>query len=64
MAVKNYAVSNRAKLLNITKQNEGLTYMQVLTRFIQERFLYRLSVSEFKDNFFLALPVRRHEPYR
>ena len=53
MAVKNYAVSNRAKLLNITKQNEGLTYMQVLTRFIQERFLYRLSVSEFKDNFFL-----------
>ena len=53
MAVKNYAVSNRTKLLNITKQNEGLTYMQVLTRFIQERFLYRLSVSEFKDNFFL-----------
>ena len=53
MAVKNYAVSNRAKLLNITKQNEGLTYMQVLTRFIQERFLYRLSVSEYKDNFFL-----------
>ena len=53
MAVKNYAVSNRAKLLNITKKNEGLTYMQVLTRFIQERFLYRLSVSEYKDNFFL-----------
>ena len=53
MAVKNYAVSNRAKLLNITKQNEGLTYMQVLTRFLQERFLYRLSVSEYKDNFFL-----------
>ena len=53
MAVKNYAVSNRAKLLNITKQNEGLTYMQVLTRFIQERFLYRLSVSEYKDKFFL-----------
>ena len=53
MAVKNYAVSNRAKLLNITKQNEGLTYIQVLTRFIQERFLYRLSVSEYKNNFFL-----------
>ncbi len=53
MAVKNYAASNRAKLLNITKQNEGLTYMQVLTRFLHERFLYRLSISAYKDNFFL-----------
>lgn len=53
MAVKNYAASNRAKLLNITKQNEGLTYMQVLIRFLHERFLYRLSISAYKDNFFL-----------
>lgn len=53
MSTKNYAASNRAKLLNITKQNKGLTYMQVLTRFFHERFLYRLSVSEYKDNFFL-----------
>ncbi len=53
MTIKNYAVSNKAKLLNITRHNEGLTYMQVLTRFLHERFLYRLSVSDYKDNFFL-----------
>ena len=40
MAEKNYGVSNKAKLLNITRQTKGQTYMQVLLRFIQERFLY------------------------
>ena len=53
MAEKNYGVSNKAKLLNITRQTEGQTYMQVLLRFIQERFLYRLSVSAYRDHFFL-----------
>lgn len=53
MAEKNYGVSNKAKLLNITRQTEGQTYMQVLLRFIQERFLYRLSVSEYREHFFL-----------
>lgn len=53
MAEKNYGVSNKAKLLNITRKTEGQTYMQVLLRFIQERFLYRLSVSEFREHFFL-----------
>ena len=53
MGTKNYGVSNKAKLLNITRQTEGQTYMQVLLRFIQERFLYRLSVSEYRENFFL-----------
>lgn len=50
---KNYGVSNKARLLNITRQTEGQTYMQVLLRFIQERFLYRLSVSEYREHFFL-----------
>ena len=53
MGTKNYGVSNKAKLLNITRQTEGQTYMQVLLRFIQERFLYRLSVREYRENFFL-----------
>ena len=53
MAEKNYGVSNKAKLLNITRQTEGQTYMQVLLRFIQERLLYRLSVSAYRDHFFL-----------
>ncbi|MBR1461756.1 MAG: nucleotidyl transferase AbiEii/AbiGii toxin family protein [Prevotella sp.] len=53
MATKNYGVSNKAKLLNITRQTKGQTYMQVLMRFIQERFLYRLSVSEYREHFFL-----------
>lgn len=51
--MKNYGVSNKARLLNIARQKKGLTYMQVLLRFIHERFLYRLSVSGFRDNFFL-----------
>lgn len=50
---KNYGVSNKARLLNITRQTEGQTYMQVLLRFIQERFLYRLSASEYRGHFFL-----------
>ena len=53
MAEKNYGVSNKAKLLNITRQTEGQTYMQVLLRFIQDRFLYRLSVSAYRDHFYL-----------
>lgn len=53
MATKNYAVSNKARLLNITRQKEGLTFMQVLLRFIHERFLYRLSVSDYREHFFL-----------
>jgi len=53
MATKNYGVSNKAKLLNITRQTVGQTYMQVLLRFIQERFLYRLSMSDYRDRFIL-----------
>ena len=53
MGKKNYSVSNKARLLNITRQTKGQTYMQVLLRFIQERFLYRLSRSEYRNHFFL-----------
>lgn len=53
MGTKNYGMSNKVRLLNITKQIEGQTYMQVLLRFIQERFLYRLSMSDYRNHFFL-----------
>jgi predicted nucleotidyltransferase component of viral defense system len=53
MEKKNFGVSNKARLLNITRQTAGQTYMQVLLRFIQERFLYRLSLSEYRNHFYL-----------
>lgn len=42
----------RAKLLNVSMQTR-LPYQMLLTRFIQERLLYRLSQSDYNENFFL-----------
>ncbi|MFR9543653.1 MAG: nucleotidyl transferase AbiEii/AbiGii toxin family protein [Rikenellaceae bacterium] len=50
--VKNIAKSVRAKLLNISKQ-EGQVYQTVITRYIYERLLYRLSISDYRDKFCL-----------
>ncbi len=49
---KNYAKSIKAKLLNLS-QSVNLSYQVLLTRYIQERFLYRLSVSEYHNKFLL-----------
>lgn len=49
---KNVAVSVKARLKNIANE-KGIIYDFVLLRFIQERFLFRLSKSEYKDNFTL-----------
>ena len=51
--IKNYGKSNRDKLLNLAKQTEGTDYNLILLRFVQERFLYRLSLSAYRENFFL-----------
>lgn len=51
--IKNYGKSNRTKLLNLSKQTKGADYNLILLRFVQERFLYRLSLSAYKENFFL-----------
>ena len=51
--IKNYGKSNRTKLLNLSKQTKGADYNLVLLRFVQERFLYRLSLSAYRENFFL-----------
>ena len=49
---KEIAKSVRAKLLNITKRN-NLVFQTVVTRYIYERLLYRLSISDYKDKFYL-----------
>jgi hypothetical protein len=49
---KNYGKSIRSKLLNVSKQ-EGIFYQTVLTRYFQERVLYRLSQTRYRDHFFL-----------
>lgn len=50
--VKNYSKSVRDKLLNIAKE-EGLFYQTVLTRYFQERLLYRISQTRYRNNFYL-----------
>ncbi len=44
--------SIRAKLLHIAKQN-GVSHQMILTRFFYERLLYRISVSDYKENLLL-----------
>lgn len=51
--IKNYGKSNRTKLLNLSKQTKGADYNLILLRFVQERFLYRMSLSAYRENFFL-----------
>ena len=52
MTIKNYARSVKAKLFNISKE-ENVFYQTILTRYFQERMLYRLSVSPYKERFIL-----------
>lgn len=48
----NYGKSVRARLLNLMNQT-GYKYMYLLARYFNERLLYRVSVSQHKDNFLL-----------
>lgn len=50
--VTNYGKSIRSKLLNIAK-NEDIYYQTVLTRFFQERLIYRMSQTGYRQNFYL-----------
>lgn len=50
--ITNYGKSIRSKLLNIAKK-EDVFYQTVLTRYFQERLLYRMSQTRFRSNFFL-----------
>lgn len=50
--ITNYGKSVRTKLLNLMNQS-GYQYMYLLARYFNERLLYRVSVSQYKDNFLL-----------
>lgn len=50
--VKNYGKSIRDRLLNIAK-SENIYYQTVLTRFFQERLIYRMSQTSYRQNFYL-----------
>lgn len=52
MAITNYGKSIHDRLLNISKAR-NLSYQTIVSRYIQERLLYRLSVSRYRDHFFL-----------
>ena len=50
--IKNYGKSIRARLLNVAKQEE-VFYQTILTRYFQERLLYRISQIRYRENFYL-----------
>lgn len=49
---KDYGKSVKAKLLNLSKAEE-LPYQPLLIRYVQERLLYRLAQSKYKNRFYL-----------
>lgn len=50
--IRNYGKSIRARLLNVAKQ-EDVYYQTILTRYFQERLLYRISQTRYRENFYL-----------
>lgn len=50
--IKNYGKSIRTKLLSVAKK-EDVFYQTVLTRYFQERLLYRMSQTKYRSNFYL-----------
>ncbi len=50
--MKQLGKSIRARLYNIAS-NKGINYQHLLIRFFHERLLYRISVSRYRDNFYL-----------
>ena len=50
--VKNKGKSIRTRLLNL-KNATGHDYMYLLARYFNERLLYRVSVSDYRQNFLL-----------
>lgn len=49
---RDYGKSVRSRLLKVSKQY-GIFYQTILTRYFQERLLYRMSKTKYKENFFL-----------
>jgi predicted nucleotidyltransferase component of viral defense system len=61
--IKNIAASVRAKLLNFAK-SQDIDFNRMLLIYIQERFLYRLSKSVYKDQFILKGGVLFYGAYQ
>ncbi|HEX9974215.1 MAG TPA: nucleotidyl transferase AbiEii/AbiGii toxin family protein [bacterium] len=61
--IKNIAASVRAKLLNFAK-SRGIDFNRLLLIYFQERFLYRLSKSVYKDKFILKGGVLFYGAYQ
>ncbi|MCR4964273.1 MAG: nucleotidyl transferase AbiEii/AbiGii toxin family protein [Bacteroidales bacterium] len=51
-SIINYGKSIRSKLLNVAKK-EDVFYQTILTRYFQERLLYRISQTKYRSNFYL-----------
>lgn len=49
---KDFGKSIRSKLLNVAK-SEDIFYQTILTRYFQERLIYRLSQTQYRSNFYL-----------
>lgn len=50
--IKDISKSIKAKLLNVAKE-QNLDYQQLITRYLYERLLFRLSISDYRDKFYL-----------
>lgn len=50
--IKNIAASVKARLLNYAKK-EGIAFNRILVYYFQERFLYRVSISDYKNKLIL-----------
>lgn len=66
--IKNLGASVRAKLMQISKDRK-VDFNSILLQYLHERFLYRLSISDYKENFilkgalsFLAYDITRLRP--
>ena len=49
---KDFGKSIRSKLLSVAK-SEDIFYQTILTRYFQERLIYRLSQTQYRSNFYL-----------
>lgn len=66
--ITNIAASVKARLMNIAKES-GKDFQSIILQYVQEKFLYRLSISEYADKFilkgallFLAFDISRLRP--
>ena len=52
--IKSYGKSIRARLLNVAKQ-EKVFFQTILTRYFQERLLYRISLTHYRNRYIFLI---------